>query len=93
MVFPPACRTYKKVIFSFLVLVRGFLYIRRNGFIYFLYVSGSKSFSRPSSTAFLSVFFFFVLLLLLLLLLLFLFERPLNWQVCCAKFGSRCWST
>lgn len=38
-------RTYKKVIFSFLVLVRGFLYIRRNGFIYFLYVSGGKTFS------------------------------------------------
>lgn len=57
-------RTYKKVIFSFLVLVRGFLYIRRNGFIYFLYVSGGKTFSLlwlccpPSPVFFLSLSLF-----------------------------------
>lgn len=81
-------RTYKKVIFSFLVLVRGFLYIRRNGFIYFLYVSGGKTFSLlwlccPPSAC----FFFFLCALLCSA------RAPLNWQVCCAKFGSRCWST
>lgn len=59
-------RTYKKVIFSFLVLVRGFLYIRRNGFIYFLYVSGGKTFSLlwlccpPSPFFFLSLFALFL---------------------------------
>lgn len=67
-------RTYKKVIFSFLVLVRGFLYIRRNGFIYFLYVSGGKTFSLPSSALrsasfFFSVFFLFLALSAFALLL------------------------